>query len=280
MASLFMRFPQGKAKALTLSYDDGVEQDARLIEIMNHFGLKGTFNLNSGLYAQEGTIYETGRVHRRLTRQQVTALYAESGQEVAVHALTHPFLEQLPQDRCTYEVMRDRENLEKQFGRIVKGMAYPFGTFSNAVVESLKCAGIDYARTVISTEDFRLPQDWLRLTATCHHKNPNLMNLAQKFVEETPNRAPWLFYLWGHSYEFEADDNWQVIEKFAEYVGDKDDIWYATNGEIYRYTKAYEQLVFSADGTRVYNPSAVDLFFACEEQMVEVKGGESKAIQG
>lgn len=54
MANLFMRFPQGRAKALTLSYDDGVEQDIRLIEIMGKHGLKGTFNLNSGLYAEEG----------------------------------------------------------------------------------------------------------------------------------------------------------------------------------------------------------------------------------
>ena len=30
----FMRFPGGRAKAFTLSYDDGVEQDIRFIEMM------------------------------------------------------------------------------------------------------------------------------------------------------------------------------------------------------------------------------------------------------
>ena len=55
MADLWMLYPQGKLKALTLSYDDGVEQDIRLMEIMNRHGLKGTFNLNSGLFAPEGT---------------------------------------------------------------------------------------------------------------------------------------------------------------------------------------------------------------------------------
>lgn len=39
MSTAFMRFPQGRAKALTLSYDDGVEQDIRLIEILNRHGL-------------------------------------------------------------------------------------------------------------------------------------------------------------------------------------------------------------------------------------------------
>ena len=105
MANIFMRFPEGKKKALTLSYDDGVEQDIRLIEIMQKHGLKGTFNLNSGLYAPEGTVYPTGTIHRRMTKKQVTELYKESGMEVAVHGLTHPFLEQLPENVCLNEVI-------------------------------------------------------------------------------------------------------------------------------------------------------------------------------
>ena len=144
MANIFMRFPEGKKKALTLSYDDGVEQDIRLIEIMQKHGLKGTFNLNSGLYAPEGTVYPTGTIHRRMTKKQVTELYKESGMEVAVHGLTHPFLEQLPENVCLNEVIKDRENLEEQFDTIIRGMAYPFGTYSDEVVACLKHAGIAY----------------------------------------------------------------------------------------------------------------------------------------
>ena len=138
MASLYMRFPKGKRKVLTLSYDDGVEQDIRLIALMNQYGLKGTFNINSGLYAPEGTVYEKGHIHRRMTQQQVTEVYSASGQEVAVHTLTHPFLEQLPRDRCSYEIIKDRENLETQFKTIITGMAYPFGTLSDEVVATLE----------------------------------------------------------------------------------------------------------------------------------------------
>ena len=115
MANLFMRFPEGKVKALTLSYDDGVEQDVRLIEIMKKYGLKGTFNINSGLYAPEGTVYPEGTIHRRMTKSQALALYKNSGMEIAVHGLTHPFLEQLPKEMCTYEVLKDRINLEKEY---------------------------------------------------------------------------------------------------------------------------------------------------------------------
>ena len=91
MAEYFMRFPGGVSKALTLSYDDGVEQDIRLIEIMQKHGIKGTFNLNSGFYSPEGTVFPEGQIHRRLSKSQAQAVYKNSGMEVAVHGLTHPF---------------------------------------------------------------------------------------------------------------------------------------------------------------------------------------------
>ena len=47
MENVFMRFPGGAYKVVTLSYDDNVEEDVRLVEIMKKHGLKGTFNLNS-----------------------------------------------------------------------------------------------------------------------------------------------------------------------------------------------------------------------------------------
>lgn len=274
MENIFMRFPKGKAKVVTLSYDDGVEQDIRLIEIMKKYGLKGTFNINSGLYAKEGTIYPEGAIHRRMAKTQAQEVYKNSGMEIAVHGLTHPFLEQLSKGTCTYEVLQDRLNLESEYHTIVRGMAYPYGTFNDDVVECLKQCGIVYSRTTKSTEDFWLPSDWLRLCPTCHHKNPRLMELARCFVEESAIRHPKTFYLWGHSYEFDVDNNWKVIETFAEYIGNREDIWYATNIEIYDYVKAYEQLVFSADGTKIFNPTVTDIYFSYNGEVSCVKSKE------
>ena len=275
MSSIFMRFPGGQSKALTLSYDDGVDQDIRLIDIMQKNGLKGTFNLNSGIYAPEGTVYPEGQhTGRRMSKSQVTELYTDSGMEVAVHGLTHPFLEQLSASACTYEVMKDRENLEEQFGTIVNGMAYPFGTYNDTVINCLKSAGIAYSRTTISNHAFKIPTDWLRLEATCHHNDARLMELAHRFVEEENHRGPWLFYLWGHSYEFGVNDNWNVIEEFAEYTGNREDIWYATNIEIYNYVEAYRSLVFGADGKRVYNPTAYTLYMEKDNKIHCIKPGE------
>ena len=276
----FMRFPEGKAKALTLSYDDGVEQDIKLMEILDKHGLKCTFNINSGLFAAEDKVYEPGRVHRRMRLSQVIGLYKNSGHEVAVHAATHPWLETLPAAMVAKEIIDDRIALEKLFETPIRGMAYPFGTTSDSVVETLKSCGIVYSRTTVSTKKFDIPTDWLRLPATCHHNHPELMELAKKFVEMETHDHSKLFYLWGHSYEFEGKDNWNVIEEFAEYMGGRDDIWYATNIEIYEYIEAFNRLVWAADMSFVKNPTTTPVWVKVakhpnDRAVIKIDAGET-----
>lgn len=254
-------FPNFKMKALTLSYDDGVRQDKRLISIMQKHGLKGTFNINSGQFSDKYEGVEKGR----MTEREAIELYENSGMEVAVHGYKHLSLARVEEGVAVLDVIKDREKLEKTFNRLVKGMAYANGSFDDNVVNMLKMCGINYSRTTISTEKFDIPTDWLRLPATCHHNNPKLMELAHKFIEfSQPDyywaRKPLLFYLWGHSYEFDNNDNWHVIEEFAEYMGGHEDVWYATNGEIYDYLKACDQLQFSADGYKAYNPTCTTVY--------------------
>lgn len=278
MAQVFMRFPGGKLKALTFSYDDGVEQDVKLIEIFKRYGMRATFNLNSGLYAPENTVYPEGQIHRRMSKSQVSALYKQEGIEVAVHGSTHPWLDHMPMNMCTKDLLEDRETLEKQFGTMVRGMAYPFGTYNDDVVDSMRSVGIVYSRTVHSSHDFNMPGDWMRLPATCHHDDKELMNLAHRFLEESSWGRPWMFYLWGHSYEFEANNNWEVIEEFCQFMAERDDIWYATNIEIYDYQDAFKRLLFSMDGSIVQNPTAYELWFFLNGQEYSVKPGETKKL--
>ena len=152
-----MRFPDGKAKALTFSYDDGMKPDIKLVDIFNKFGLKGTFNLNTHRFPTEDMVSPPSYYSRRMTKERTRELFANSGQEIAVHTLTHPFLEQLPVNMATYEVLEDRKNLEDMFGTVVRGMAYPYGTYSDEVVEVLKSCGIAYERTTRTTGTFALP---------------------------------------------------------------------------------------------------------------------------
>ena len=277
MVKSFMRYPGGLSKALTLSYDDGVKQDIRMIEILDKYGIKCTFNINSGCFSKDGD------TSRRMTRERALELYKNSPHEVAVHAYTHPFLESLPTAQAAMEVLEDRRQLEKMFGGVIRGMAYPFGTYNDDVVNVLRVSGIAYARTTKSTEKFDLPNDWLRLPATCHHNNPRLMELAKDFVNKKVTNAPRLFYLWGHTYEFDDRDNWNVIEEFCQEVANKDDIWYATNIEIYDYVTAFNRLLWAIDMSAVHNPSAISVWVAVSSphgdvHTVEINPGETLSL--
>ncbi len=268
---MYMRFKDGKDRVVTLSYDDGVLPDKRLSEIMSKYGLKGTFNINSALYLAEDS--EDNGVNRRLKLSEAKDVY--KGNEVAVHSYTHPFLEELDESEMIYEIVEDRKAIERDFGVITKGMAYPMGTYDDRVVNVLKCCGISYSRTTKTTEWFKMPENWLTLHPTCHHNNPRLMELAERFVEGNNWGKVWMFYLWGHSYEFNDRDNWEVIEEFAKYIGGRDNIWYATNIEIYNYVKAYESLETSYDKKIIHNPSSVDVWVMISGKTIKIPAGET-----
>ena len=269
-----MVLKDGKRKTLTLSYDDGVVQDIRLIEIMNKYGIKGTFNVNSGSWLAEDKVRE--KFYGRLKLSEAKQLYINSGHEVAVHSYTHPFLEQLDSSEVIYEITQDRLALEKDFGKITRGMAYPMGTYSEDVIEALDKCGVVYSRTTKATYGFKFPERWLELHPTCHHRDERLFELTERFVSE-PSR--WgnaqMFYLWGHSYEFDNDDNWDRIEKFCQIAGGHRDIWYTTNIEIYDYVKAYNSLNTSYDKKMIHNPSGMDVWFDINGEIYSVKPGET-----
>lgn len=269
-----MRLPGGKTKVLTFSYDDNVVQDIRFVEILNRHGLKGTFNVNSGQYLCEDT--EREKFYGRMKRSEAIRLFKDSGHEVALHGLTHPYLEKLDTLEMIREITEDKRQIERDYGQIARGLAYPFGTYSDAVIDVLKNCKVAYARTVKSTYGFGFPENWLLWHPTCHHGYEYLMDLARRFVE-VPARYGYaeLFYLWGHTYEFDNNDNWEIIEEFAEYIGGHDHIWYATNIEIYDYVKAYEALETSFDQKMIHNPSAISVWAELFGKTYEIKAGET-----
>ncbi|MBQ4268924.1 MAG: polysaccharide deacetylase family protein [Clostridia bacterium] len=270
----YIKFPDFKFKAVTLSYDDGVRQDKRLIAIMQKYGLKGTFNLNGGFFDKYG----------RMTKQESLELYPAAGMEVAVHGYSHMTLPMMETELAVNDILLDRKELENTFGRVIKGMAYANGWCSEEIIELLKKIGVDWARWGSSTEKFDLPDDWMRWQGTCHHDNPRLMELAKTFAEMQESWYFWarklqVFYLWGHSYEFDDNKNWDVIERFAAYMGGRNDVWYATNGEIFEYLQAAQRLQFSADGGLVKNPTAMDIYIDYLGKRCVVKAGTTVKIE-
>lgn len=267
MPKVVMTFPEGKHKVLTMSYDDGRAADRQLVDIFNRNGIKGTFHINSGLFG----------IGDRIPENEVAELY--EGHEISAHTLTHPTIARSPKEQLVHEIMEDRKNLERIAGYTVRGMSYPNGSYNTFIKEMLPYLGIEYSRTVNSTGDFSIPDDFLVWNPTCHH-NKGLMKLADNFVQLHKKQYLYMMYVWGHSYEFDNDQNWDVIETFCEYIGNREDIWYATNIEIVDYMDAFRNLKFSADSQFVYNPSAISIWLSVGEKIIEVKGGEQMNLVG
>ena len=217
-------------KAVTFSYDDGIEQDRRLVEIFNRYGMKCTFNLNTGIQSPE-SCFDIEKIHiQRMPQEGLANLYR--GHEIATHGLTHAAPTDMTEKQLEQEFLTDAKNIEKIYGKYPVGMAYAYGAYDDTTVEYLKSIGIRYGRTVGSTHGFALPKDPMRLEATCHHNDERLFELAEEFLN-TPatEENPMLFYIWGHSYEFEVNHNWDRIERLCEMLAGKEDIFYGTNAE-------------------------------------------------
>ena len=282
----FLRFPGGKAKAFTMSYDDGVRQDIRLAEVCCKYGVKCTFNLNSGMIH-----HEPG--HRRLAACEIREHLQGKGHELAVHCFNHQAPGAARPIDTMQEVVKDRLGLEKEFGGIIRGMAYPDsgitkihpGTSYETIRQILQNLGIAYARSLGGDNDrFLLPEDWYNLIPTAHHNNPQVLEFAEKFVTfdyeklYSANRYPRLFYLWGHSYEFDNNDNWDRIEAILQILAGREDTWYPTNIQLRDYVAAYESLIYSADGKTVYNPSLQEVWFDVDGTLYSIKPGETLTL--
>ncbi len=256
-------YPGGKIKALTFSYDDGVRFDGQLIEIFNRYGMKGTFNLNAGSLSEE----------RKFHADELKEVYA--GHEIASHGFEHPFLERIPTACALNDLLADRRELEKITGRIINGFALPYGTYNPTVLELLRSAGYLYSRTTAATGNFRLPNNFLEWHPTSHHRHA--LDSCEGF--KNTRYALSLFYIWGHSYEFDRQGNWDLIEKICADLAGRDDTWYAANGEIVRYIRAVRLLETSADASNVYNPSASSVWFKTEtDEVIELKSGETRCL--
>lgn len=272
----FMRFPQGKLKAFTLSYDDGVAADRHLMQILHDYAVKCTFNLNSDLFDRQDW-------HNRLPEKDVLALFGSCPHEIALHGHRHLFMSKCPPVQMYHEIVANRTYLEKAFGRVVNGMAYAYGDVSEQIEDACRACGVVYARTTKSTHDFTVPTDFLCWNPTCHHGDGELPALADAFVSTSPAhsvkfREPFLFYVWGHSYEFDDHDNWQVLTNLLDKVALRNDVWYATNGEIYSYVTAFRSLIWSADGSMVYNPTCTDVWLERDGITLHVPSGSTVKV--
>lgn len=240
-------YPHWKEKAVTFSYDDGQIYDRRLVEIFDRYGLKATFHLNSGTLDQEGY----------MSSAELKEAY--KNHEIACHGVNHEYPSHLSQELLVREFWQDRLFLEEKCGRIIRGCSYAFGEYDENVVSTLKKLGFVYSRTVESTGSFRIPENFMLWTPSCHH-NDAFDGMAEKFLD-TPlyMKLPFL-YVWGHSFEFEREKTWGKMEELCSKISGQENIWYTTNIEYVQYMTAAKNLLFRADGSHVENLSKIPVY--------------------
>lgn len=277
----YPRFPNGKTKAVTLSYDDGAVQDIKLVEILEKYKMKCTFNLVGSLIGKEN------RTDNEFIKKSIIG----NGHEIANHGYYHRSMDVLRPIEAIVETLDSRRTLEKEFKMIVRGMAFPDRTVNRfekpdvykQIKTYLENLDIVYTRCAggIENDKFELPDDWHNWEVTAHHNNPRLMEYADKFLEidvdsqYCSRRMPRVFFMYGHSWEFDRDNNWDHLESVCEKLSGKDEIWYATNIEIYNYINAYKSLVYSADNDLVYNPTLNEIWFDIDGVLYHIKPGET-----
>lgn len=231
-------------KAFTMSYDDGVFQDRRLIHLMNKYGIKSTFNINSGLIApaelgKNWTEERPMRYHKnrvpsvRMIGDDLPELYR--GHEVAIHGVKHIRLNEASKEETIKELVDDKKALSEMFGYDIEGGAFAYGQTNEYAPEILKQAGIKYCRATGTTGNFDPWEDMYFYNGTAHHAAENLFDLAREFIELKADK-PQIFYVWGHSYEFDFDEEmWERIEEFFKLISNHDDILYGTNIEVFKH---------------------------------------------
>lgn len=280
----YLRFPGGKPKAVTFSYDDGCPEDARFSKRLSESGLKCTFNFCSSMNKKF-----------QYSLEEAEELFFSKGHEIAVHGAFHRAEGTLRPVEGIRDVLDCRLDLEKRYKRIIRGMAYPdsgvtklvSGVSYEHIRSYLKDLDIAYSRTLCGDNNlFLLPDDWYSWMPTAHHNNQKIFEWIDEFLsvdyDNLPTIArgyPILFYIWGHSYEFERNNNWERLDEICDRISGDDDVWYATNIEIYDYVNAYRSLVYSADGLTVYNPTLYELWFTVDKELYKINPGETLTIK-
>ena len=271
-----MLYPEGKSKALILSYDDGRTEDRRLVKLMNAYGLVGTFHLNSNKLGTDGY----------LTRAEIRELF--KGHEVSVHSANHPNLPDQSKIDIVYEIVEDRRELERLVGYPVRGMAYPFGNTDDVVIGAMSGLGIEYARTVSDTNGYKIPVDFLRWHPTIHQFGkafwkPNDAENDKRELEHyykvidgfLKADAPALLDIWGHSWEFGDESKWAETERTFKLLARRPDTCYTTQIAIVDYINAFRGLKFSVEKNIVLNQSSTDVFIKVGGKPYKVPAGKS-----
>jgi peptidoglycan/xylan/chitin deacetylase (PgdA/CDA1 family) len=237
---------------VTTSWDDGDVLDLRVAELLEKYGLTGTFYIT-----------ETYR-EKRLSEAEIRKI--SEGHEIGAHTLTHPNLKKISSEEKRREIAGGKAWLEQIIGKNVDMFCYPSGRYDEEAAMIAKESGFRGARTThMASVDTGSAYEMLTTLSVYpmpfRKKGPNAFywrRLLEPLVQRGPSFqklgvSPWamrsfealgkaafdiakerdgVFHLWGHSWEVEQYDLWDELEAVFAYVGNRSDCIYVTNGDL------------------------------------------------
>lgn len=249
-------------KYFSLSFDDGVEQDKVIIELLRKYSVPATFNLNSGLFGSPGfiryagtesveslssakpTVWDGGGIAdlSRISEDEICQVY--QGFELATHCVMHEDLTTLSDDEMYEVLIKDRDMLQQYTTIPVVGHAFPYGRSNEHVNTFLKQNSFLYARGVTNTsgaglERFKIPSDPFGFSPTCRITDPDISSLLDQFISIDDHGTDIMFYMWGHCYEIDFQpmkdrDFLNTFEKMLSKISSCSEICLCTNSELFQ----------------------------------------------
>jgi len=200
------------AKYFLLSFDDGTIYDRRFVELLNKYGMKATFNLNSGL---EDFVwqYEDRFPVRRQVLADTVELYR--GHEVASHSLHHHWLNTLTPPQLTREIGEDCAALKKLFNLEEIGFGVPFTACTEREIKIIR-KFVRYIRLSELADTFDLPKDPYHIPIHGLYNDADIREKITRFAECDQEDA--LFVMAGHSYELEVLQHWEYMESLLQLI--------------------------------------------------------------
>jgi peptidoglycan-N-acetylglucosamine deacetylase len=227
---------QSNSLIVTTSWDDGHEKDIKMASLLTKYNMKGTF-------------YIAKNYLKPLLPEKIIEI--SQNHEIGAHTLNHPTLTEITLEEAEKEISGSKLYLENIISSPVNMFCYPKGKYNEAIMQLIKKTGFIAARTC-KTGNFEFPINKYEWQITLHLSNGSprmtakmILNnkLSFKTFFDWESRAKYLFdlalekggiyHIWGHSWEIEKKNEWGKLERVFDYISNRKDVIYATNGQIF-----------------------------------------------
>lgn len=215
------------------SWDDGHPLDARLGNLLQRHGLKGTFYVP--IRNREGHA-----VMSHAEMRELDGLF-----EMASHTLDHCYLTGLSRRDCDHQIREGKQQLESILGHRVSGFCYPGGKWNASIREAVIDAGFEHARTVsnlwldITRDAFSIPTTaqfyphrakvlWRNYLKGGHFgkrwhalrtltTDRDWLSAMMRLADDCASRDG-VMHIWGHSWEIEQHDLWPQLDALLTHI--------------------------------------------------------------